>query len=198
MRLRYFVLVGFLLTTQMVFAQGGEQRREQTSPEKTSDEQRKRYIYEWTDDKGVTHATDELGKVPKQYRSTARKREEPPETKETGGKGQPMTTAPSGNGGGEQGKAGLMGAWQERMRSARQRLSDLEQRYRDLDQKRTELLGSWGGAASGRLAEREQAAQIEGEMKRLQKEIDDARDQVENVIPDEARKAGVPPGWLRE
>jgi hypothetical protein len=35
-------------------------------------------------------------------------------------------------------------------------------------------------------------------MKQVQKEKDDARNEVEVVIPEAARKAGVPPGWLRE
>jgi hypothetical protein len=35
-------------------------------------------------------------------------------------------------------------------------------------------------------------------MKEVQKQIDEARNMVDVVIPEEARKAGVPPGWLRE
>jgi hypothetical protein len=35
-------------------------------------------------------------------------------------------------------------------------------------------------------------------MKGVQSEIDAARNDLDVVIPEEARKAGVPPGWLRE
>jgi hypothetical protein len=35
-------------------------------------------------------------------------------------------------------------------------------------------------------------------MKQVQKEIDDTRNRINVVIPEEARKAGIPPGWLRE
>ena len=42
------------------------------------------------------------------------------------------------------------------------------------------------------------AQKIEEEMQQVQREIDSARNEVENVIPEQARKAGVPPGWLRE
>jgi hypothetical protein len=32
----------------------------------------------------------------------------------------------------------------------------------------------------------------------MQKEIDEARNMLDVVIPEEARRAGVPPGWLRK
>ncbi|HEX9022028.1 MAG TPA: hypothetical protein VF903_12290 [Nitrospirota bacterium] len=193
MRLSLFVIIGFLLAAPAAF---GEQQQGQ--PSQQAPDEQKRYLYEWTDSKGAVHVADELGKVPKQYRSTAKRREAAPGTEDNGNQGQPVPGVPYGNSLGGENQAGLKSEWQQRMRSAKERLSALEQRYRELDQKRNELLGSWGGAASGRLAEREQAAQIEEEMKRVKSQIDDARNQVENVIPDEARKAGVPPGWLRE
>jgi hypothetical protein len=40
--------------------------------------------------------------------------------------------------------------------------------------------------------------QIENDMQRTRREIDDIKNEINTVIPDEARKAGVPPGWLRE
>jgi hypothetical protein len=35
-------------------------------------------------------------------------------------------------------------------------------------------------------------------MKEVRKEIDEIRRELDEAIPEEARKAGVPPGWLRE
>jgi hypothetical protein len=40
--------------------------------------------------------------------------------------------------------------------------------------------------------------QIATELSSAQQEVDRARNMVNTVIPDEARRAGVPPGWLRE
>jgi len=40
--------------------------------------------------------------------------------------------------------------------------------------------------------------ELDAEIASAAAEVDTARDKVNNVIPDEARKAGIPPGWLRE
>jgi len=40
--------------------------------------------------------------------------------------------------------------------------------------------------------------QLDGDMANAKQEADKARDLINNVIPDEARRAGIPPGWLRE
>jgi hypothetical protein len=56
-----------------------------------------------------------------------------------------------------------------------------------------------GGASTyAAPAYRTRAAELEEEMKEVQKDIDEALNMINVVIPDEARKAGVPPGWLRE
>jgi len=181
----------FVFAVVTVFAQVDQQKQP---------EAKKSYLYQWTDDKGIAHITDGLGKVPKKYRDRAVQMESQ-STEETTGEQQPQkgTVAPptynDQTGIDEDKKA----EWQERMKTARKRLADAEQRYRALDQQRTEAFGKWGGsAASGHLEGQEEAARIEQEMKQVRQEIDDARNQVENIIPDEARKAGVPPGWLRE
>ena len=182
--------IAFLFAAGAVFAQVDQQKQP---------EAKKSYLYKWTDDKGIAHITDGLGKVPKKYRDRAVQLESQ-STDETTGEQQlqKRTVAPptynDQTGIDEDRKA----EWQERMKDARKRLADAEQRYRVLDQKRTEALGKWGGsAASGHLEGQAEAARIEQEMKQVRQEIDDARNQVENIIPDEARKAGVPPGWLR-
>jgi hypothetical protein len=163
---------------------------------------KKHYIYEWTDAKGGVHITDDLGEVPKRYRPKARKIEMP--------KGQEV--GPEQQGGGEEGypagasteeqEAASKAVWQQRMRDWKARLADAQKRYQDLDKKRQEALEKWGGAGaaakSGHLAGGVEADRIAQDMQEVQKDIDEARDMVETVIPEEARRAGVPPGWLRE
>ena len=159
--------------------------------------EQKSYLYEWTDDKGVVHITDTPGVIPEQYRAKARKVES--QKGEEGGSGQQLQKGaePSFNSEtvhDEQGKA----EWQQRIKSWRDRLANAEAHYRELDQERTELLGVRGSAALAPLENRQRAEQIVGEMKDVQSQIDEARRMLEEVIPEEARKAGVPPGWLRE
>jgi len=194
--MRYYLLIVFvfLLTGAPGYAQVADQAGSQE--QKTQEEH---YLYQWTDSKGVVHITDSLGKVPAKYRSEAQKLESSPGTEVTEGQpDQKSMTSPSGNSGSEELRNAQKEDWQNRMKAAKQTLADAEQRYADLAQQRDLLLGSWGGPASGQLAGRQEADRIQQQMDQVQREIDDARNQIEVVIPDEARKAGIPPGWLRE
>jgi len=191
MRFALIILVAYLAFHTVAFAQS-ENQQQVNETASTS------ILYQWTDDKGNVHVTDNLGNVPERYRSKARKLE-----KATGNEGyseQKMQEVSGSSA--SQVQEGMddekKTEWQQRMKEARQRLADAEKRYRELDQKRNELLGAWGGVASGRLDDRMQAQQLEQEMQQVQQEIEKAQNEVQNVIPEQARKAGVPPGWLRE
>jgi hypothetical protein len=182
------MLMGFAMP---VYAQADQQAQ-------TADKElKKSYLYQWTDEKGVVYITDDLDKVPKVYRDKALKLTQP-KTEDVGQKQQAQRPGYSSGSGSEAADPSGKDVWQQRMRGARQRLEAAEKRYHELDQRRNELLQSWGGPASGRLDTRTNADSIEREMKGAQIDIDEARNDLEVVIPEEARKAGVPPGWLRE
>jgi len=183
------MLMGFAMT---VHAQADPQ--EQTEEK----ELKKSFLYQWTDKKGVVHIADGLDKVPKDYRNKAVKLKQP--NKEDADQGQQVqqpSDYPSGAAS-EAADNAAKAAWQQRMRNAKQRLASAEKRYQELDERRKELLQSWGGPASVRLAEGTEAERVEQDMKNVQQEIDEARNHVDMVIPEEARKAGILPGWLRE
>ena len=182
MRISIMIVMVLLVTAGTAFSQ--------------TDQQQTNYLYQWTDEQGVVHITDGLGNVPQKYRDKALRMEQS-KSKESGQPGQQGTYTPRVLD--EEGaNADAKAEWQMRMKDARQRLAGAEQRYADLDQKRLEALGRWGGPASGQLSGPADAARIEEEMRAVQKEIDSIKREIEVVIPDEARKAGVPPGWLRE
>jgi chromosome segregation ATPase len=195
-RLAFFIAACFAVVVEPTFAQVGGKAVEQEQGQAKKQEQEKHILYEWTDSKGGVHITDQPGTIPERYRSTVHQVEAPPGEKT---ESIEQRSAPdSGISDNAENEADLKETWQQRMRRAKRHLSDLEQQYQELDQKRNEALGRWGGVASGRLEDREEAERIGLEMKHLQQEISDARNQIEVVIPDEARKAGIPPGWLRE
>jgi hypothetical protein len=183
------VFTGFAMT---VFAQADPQVQTEDK------EQQQSHLYQWTDEKGIVHITDSLGMVPKQYRDKAVKLKQ--QKKEGFDQGQQVQQEPTYPSGAESGAAdaAVKREWQERMRDAKERLDSTEKRYQELDQRRNELLRSWGGPASGHLIERSEVENIEQEIKDVQREIDKARNDVDVVIPEQARKAGIPPGWLRE
>lgn len=171
----------------------------QTGDQAGNKDVKKHYLYEWTDSEGGVHITDDLGEVPERYRSKSRK-VEIPKGEEVGPEQQVQGTAGSQSGVvTEEHEAASKAAWQQRIRDWKARLADAQKRYHDLDQKRLEALAQWGGpAVSGHLEGRAEADRIAQDMEEVQRDIDEAKDMVENVIPEEARRAGIPPGWLRE
>ena len=170
----------------------------QTGEHTENKDVRKRYLYQWTDSRGVVHITDDLGEVPERHRSKAHKIETQQDEEPGIGPQAQEEIEPSPDSGAEEAETEAKAEWQQRLRDWKKRLANAEKRYRDLDQERNELFSAWGSAALAPIANRLKAEQIEQQMKDAQHEIDNARNMIENVIPEEARKAGVPPGWLRE
>jgi hypothetical protein len=86
-------------------------------------------------------------------------------------------------------------AWQQRMQQAKQ---TLDQALADMKQA-TEEYESIGVKASYTLlpGESEKMEQAKKRMDELERRIDALVLEVEVTIPEEARKAGIPPGWLR-
>jgi hypothetical protein len=192
MRLFLVITVVFAFGMGIALAQTDAQQQTETK------ELKKNYLYQWMDDKGVTHVTDNLGKVPQKYRNKARQIEESTEN-ETPAPEQQKITKPSIGGSEEDREQERKADWQQRMKEARQRLANAERRYQEASKQREEALAKRAGGDVGNIGIKlEEANRLEEEMKNLQKVIDDTRNEIENVIPEEARRAGVPPGWIRE
>lgn len=175
-----------------VFAETGQKASSE------SEELKKHFLYEWTDDTGMLHITDALGKVPEHYRSRMRTREVPKgespagQKREMQGRHAPSPRFDANNE--DAGKA----QWQSRLREWQHRLENAEKQHQELEQERNGLFRAWGSAALAPIENRLKAEKIEQQMKDVQNEIQRAKNMLEAVIPEEARKAGVPPGWLRE
>jgi hypothetical protein len=189
---------GFLLILMVtvfavtVYAQADQQAQ-------TGDKElKKSFLYQWTDEKGGVHITDDLAKVPKDYRDKAITIQQPNMDDADQKQQVKQPSGYSSGTGSDATDAAAKAMWQQRMRAAKQRQADAEQHYQELAQQRDELLQSWGGPASGQLSGRIEADKIEQEMKSTQDEISRARNEIDVVIPEAARKAGLPPGWLRE
>lgn len=179
----------FLIATGPVFAD--LDRKSGTEDE----EPKKHFLYQWTDDTGNVHITDTPGKVPEQYRSRM-KTMEAPRAEE---RAAPERREPVHSYDYDKRREALEKArWQNRLRDWKQRQQNAEKRYEDLGRQREELFRAWGSAALAPIENRLKAEQIEEQMRAVQNEIEAARNMVEEVIPEEARKADVPPGWLRE
>lgn len=190
---RFFSALFLCFALSPVFAPDAFAAEEDQEPQKQE-------LYQWKDDRGIVHITDDAGKIPKKYRSRAEKLESVKSTEpapfptEQGVRGGPAPQIQE-----EQAEDLQRALWQRRLKEWRDKLADAETRLRELRQKREEALRRGGGpAVSGRLEGVQEAERIEQEMKTVQREIDEARNQIEVVIPEDARKKGVPPEWLRE
>ena len=158
-------------------------------------EAQKRYLYQWTDRHGTVHITDGLGKVPERYRDKARKMEsvkgQDPDRE------QQMADQPAESDAAEA-EAEAKAEWQYKMREWRTRLANAEKEKRALEQEKEKITLTWGSAAGAPPTYRQRTADIDRQLQDLQADIDRAKNMLRNVLPDEARKAGVPPGWLRD
>jgi len=159
-------------------------------------------LYEWTDDRGVVNVTDDLSKVPDKYRSRAKKLGSSGPGQAGQGAVSPQAPSPSEAVPGpvERSDEDRKAQWQRRMRDAKQQLAAAEDRYRQLSQRKSDMASQWGsaGAALPPQDVLDQMAQIDRDLEKAKSDINDAKNMVEVTIPDEARKAGIPPGWLRE
>jgi Domain of unknown function (DUF4124) len=156
-------------------------------------------LFTWTDKDGVVHMTDSLDKVPNEYRSRAQRTG----SGASGDKVVPEAQSPTAPASSDQdggNNAVLKAQWQSRVLDAKRRLQNAENDYQQLEKRKSDLQAQWGssGAALPPQDVLNQIKQLDIDMSRAKVEIDNARDQINNVIPDEARRAGIPPGWLRE
>jgi len=170
------------------------------------DQDERRFLYQWIDERGSVHITDSLEKVPGQFREKASRVEQGAAPGVEPQQMEPERPAPEGGSFGfsqddlsAQNEEDRKLEWQQRMYDARQRMADAEARIRSASEKLKVLQQKSGYGLYGYTPEAQaEVARLEEEIARAQTELDYARDQVENVIPEQARKAGVPPGWLRE
>jgi len=161
-----------------------------------------RFVYQWTDTNGVVHMTDDPSQVPKKYRNKSLKKKVEPSSEVAPEQPQGQTVEPS------KGSAVptdqefeqqlRRDEWQQRYLDWKDKLQRSEQRQQSLQQRRADLITQWGSAAVAPPAVREEVGRVDQDLQNTQVEIDEARHMLDDVLPDEARKAGVSPGWQRE
>jgi len=158
-------------------------------------------LYQWQDSDGVVHLSDRIESIPRKYRSKVKIVEpsvgaaEQLQSEESTQEAVPEDNAEDK----EAAENAQKEAWQARMHSAKEQLSAAISRSQELDQQYSELQKQRNPLTFTYSAEtQEQMARIEQEQRTTKKLIEDYQHQVDVVIPDEARKAGIPPGWLRE
>ena len=153
-------------------------------------------MYQWVDENGTVWFTDSLDKVPPEYRAWAHhKRKKVQE--------EPFITTPVN----PQSEAAPSpeplaspkdpyASWQERIKKARAELEEL-QRERQKAQTEHEGIVSQLRVRGSRI-DPEKEAQGATNVKELEQRIRDKEYEITTTIPDEARRAGVPPSVLSQ
>ncbi|SRR6266571_2445936 len=158
-------------------------------------------IYQWTDHQGTMGFTDDLQRVPAEYRKSAKRVEEKPSRI---GLAAPAITnrsaiersasAPAAAGP-IVSDADRYAAWLERVDKARKELEELKVQRQKAEDERIRMLRQvwyqWGFVDDAQFAK--QLAKIRD----LDQQIRDKEYELESSIPDQARRTSIPPGLLR-
>jgi len=151
--------------------------------------------YQWTDKDGNVGFTDSLEKVPPQYRQSAKRLEEIKESTKTFQRVPPppsrSTTIPSAPT--DQGDPSAI--WRHRMTAARAELEELK-KQREKVQKEYDTLRAEFYVRS--FADPEKDVKLRAQLTELDEKIRKKEYEINTTIPDEARRAGVPPGSLSQ
>ena len=152
--------------------------------------------YRWTDKDGNVGYADSLQKVPSQYREAAKRvdKDSPAGSSTKGFQVVPST--PQSNVGAPSVSTGESYAvWRDRMREARAELEQLRVQ-RERTQKDYELLR---GEGYGKIfADPEADIKHRARLAELDEQISQKEYELTTTIPDDARKAGIPPGVLNQ
>ena len=152
--------------------------------------------YRWTDKDGTVGYADSLQQIPPQYRESAKRvdKESP-----TGSSTKPFQVVPSPPqsypGPPSVGTEESYAAWRDRMREARADLEHLktqrEAAQKDYERLRAELYVRAFGDPQADARYRARLAELDEQISQKEYELT-------TTIPDEARKAGIPPGVLNQ
>jgi hypothetical protein len=165
-------------------------------------------VYQWTDADGAIHFTDDPGKIPKKYHHTVKEVQPPDEPGEENGStsaapatpprptsppkraSEPSQSAPSeavdARGHNEAWWRQRVQEWQDKKTDAQAKLADAQERLG-----RERFLN----ATTGNM---KRVQDISAEVAMYEEQIREAERMLTEELPDEARRAQAPPGWLRD
>jgi hypothetical protein len=172
-------------------------------------------VYRWVDEQGTVHFTDDLGQVPEKYRDKIQKKEppkEPPITQPS----PPQPTPPQplapptgmevekGSGAtprqkdilgrGEEWWRAKVNEWNEKLKTAQR---NYENTYSEWKSKENELESSKFKPDSVKRKLKAEIKNLEEKTKDWEKQMNEAKDMLENVLPKQAQDYQANPEWLK-
>ena len=164
-------------------------------------------VYKWVDEKGTAHFTDDLSLVPEKYRDQVREtkpqgKPAPPsaESPESVGKGKEPESAPESvseqkdlSGRGEEWWRATVSEWNKKLKTARENYEDA---YNKWKAKQQELEASQFKSDSVKRKLKAEAKTLEANVKDWDKQVEEARNMLDNVLPKQAIDYHANPEWL--
>ena len=169
-------------------------------------------VYRWVDEKGIVHFTDDLTLVPEQYRGQIQQKvpskEFPPSQPTSPRPVEPPRTMEPGRAtpeGPEAGQKDMLGRgeewwrakakeWNEKLVSARRNYENV---YNEWKSKEQELEASKFKPHSVRRKLKAEIDVLEEKAKDSEKQMNEAKNMIENVLPKQARDYRANPEWLK-
>ena len=167
-------------------------------------------VYKWVDEKGTAHFTDDLGLVPEKYRDQilTEKRPkkptpppplspppfEPPKSTEAGKEAGPTPVQKDILGRGEEWWRTKAIEWNEKFKTARR---NYEMAYSEWKSKENELEASKFKPDSVKRKLKAEIKVLEEKTKDWEKQMEEANNMLENVLPKQARDYQADPKWLK-
>jgi hypothetical protein len=172
-------------------------------------------IYRWVDEQGTVHVTDDLGQVPEKYRDQVQKKKPPkepspaqpappqpappqPPTPPQGMKsGKELKSTPREKdilGRGEEWWRAKVNEWNEKLNFAQR---NYEKTYSEWKSKEQELETSKFKPDSFKRKLKAEAKALEEKTKDWEKQVNEAKNMLENVLPKQAQDYQANPEWLK-
>lgn len=161
-------------------------------------------IYTWRDTNGQLHVSDQLQDVPDALRADALRRAEAGQSLPAANytimpsdapRPEPPASAPveasEGSTSADPPDPQTRAYWQERMEKERRRKADAQQRLQEVQSQMVKVRATTPAGFHDTLTS------LDAEARALERTIADAEYQILQGLPEEARRLGVPPGWLR-
>jgi len=169
-------------------------------------------VYKWVDEKGTAHFTDDLGQVPEKYRPQIQKEKplkelppvppispssmEPPKPMEPGKEAGavPRPGQKDALGRGEEWWRARATEWNQKLKTSQR---NYETTYNEWKSKEQELQASISKPDSFKRKLKAEIKALEEKVKDWEKQMDEAKNMIENILPKEARDYRANPDWLK-
>ncbi len=182
-KIGFSILIGLTLSFSLIFGQE---------------------TYKWVDEKGTVHFTDDLDLVPEKYRDqiqkdrppkepAARPSTQPPKPTETEKKAEFPSVQKDALGRGEEWWRARVREWNEKFMSAHR---NYENTYSEWKAKEKELEASKFKPDSLKRKLKAEMKALEEKTKDWEKQVEEAKNMLEKVLPKEAQDYRANPEWL--